>query len=100
MTYVDVTVVRQLHGLAPDRLVLKQLGGRVGSIGLFVAGQASFAVGEDAVLLLATSPRDGTLHTAGLGRGKLPADEATVAQVQAALAATPAERRALCRGAR
>ena len=90
VTYVDVTVVRRLHGLAPDRLVLKQLGGQVGAIGLYVAGQARFTAGEDAVLLLATSPRDGTLHTAGFGRGKLPADEATVAQVQTALAAAPA----------
>ena len=86
VTDVEVAVSRRLRGQAPDRLVLKQLGGRVGEIGLFIAGQASFTVGEDALLLLAVDPRDGTLHTAGLGRGKLDADAATVAAVESALA--------------
>ena len=88
VTYVEVEVTRSLRGTnVPTRLVLKQLGGRVGAIGLQVAGQATFTPGEEAVLLLAISPRDGSLHTAGLGRGKLPADAATVALVEAALPA-------------
>lgn len=87
---VEVDVILRLRGArVPDRLVLRQLGGRVGQIGLFIADQASFQFGEEALLLLAVSPRDGTLHTAGLGRGKLAADDATVARVRAALAAVP-----------
>ncbi len=88
VTYVDVQVSTRLRGdNVPDRLVLKQLGGQVGAIGLRIADQAAFVPGETALLLLATSPRDGTLHTAGLGRGKLPADAATIARVDAVLPA-------------
>ena len=86
VTDVEVAVSRRLRGQAPERLMLKQLGGRVGEIGLFIAAQASFTVGEEALLLLTVDPRDGTLHTAGLGRGKLDADAATVAAVESALA--------------
>jgi hypothetical protein len=89
VTYVDIAVTARLRGEGvPDRLVLKQLGGQVGTIGLRIADQAVFAPGETALLLLAISPRDGTLHTAGLGRGKLAADAATIARVAAALPAT------------
>ncbi len=79
VTYVDVAVTRRVRGAVPDRLVLKQLGGAVGGLGLFVAGQARFVPGDEALLLLAVSPRDGTLHTAGLDRGKQPIDEAMIA---------------------
>jgi hypothetical protein len=89
VTYVELAVTGRLRGDAvPDRLVLKQLGGRVGDIGLHIADQARFTVGETALLLLAISPRDGTLHTASLGRGKLPADAATIARVDAELPTT------------
>ncbi|MGD9903856.1 MAG: matrixin family metalloprotease [Vicinamibacterales bacterium] len=90
VTYVEVAVSRHLRGAVPDRVVLKQLGGEVGGIGLFVAGQARFVPGEETVLLLAVSPRDGTLHTAGLGRGKQPLNAATLAAVAAMPAADPA----------
>jgi hypothetical protein len=100
VTYVDVAIARQVRGRPiGNRIVLKQLGGRVGAIGLYIADQAQFSLGEEALLLLTVSPRDGTLHTAGLGRGKLPADAATVALVESApavfdpppFAAVPAE---------
>ena len=92
VTYVDIAVDRYIRGPGTaERLVLKQLGGRVGSIGLYIPDQARFAVGERALLLLAVNPRDGSLHTAGLGRGKLPADADAIAQVESApLAADPA----------
>jgi hypothetical protein len=83
VTYVDVAVDRRLRGAVPDRIVLKQIGGEVGGLGLFVAGQARFTPGEGALLLLAVSPRDGTLHTAGLGRGKLAVDDTLVDAVLA-----------------
>ena len=85
VTYVDIAVDRYIRGSGTaERLVLKQLGGRVGSIGLYIPEQARFEVGERALLLLAVSPRDGSLHTAGLGRGKLPADADAIAQVESA----------------
>jgi hypothetical protein len=89
VTYVEIAVTDRVRGQGvPDRVVLKQLGGRVGDIGLHIADQARFAPGETALLLLAISPRDGTLHTASLGRGKLPADAATVRRVDAELPTT------------
>jgi hypothetical protein len=89
VTYVELAVTGRLRGNdVPDRLVLKQLGGRVGEIGLHIADQARFTPGETALLLLAISPRDGTLHTASLSRGKLSADAATIARVDAELPVT------------
>jgi hypothetical protein len=82
VTYVDIQVGRWLRGGGGSRLVLKQLGGQVGAVGLHIADQAQFTLGEDALLLLTVSPRDGSLHTAGLGRGKLAADAAAIALVE------------------
>lgn len=68
--YVTVHVSDRLGGRSvPESIVLKQLGGRVGAIGLHIEGQAAFAAGEDVVLFLAARPRDRTLHTVGLARG-------------------------------
>ena len=70
-TYVTIDVSRVLLGSGvPSRLVLKQLGGEIGGIGLWIAGQAAFAANEDVLLELAARPSDGTLFTAGLARGK------------------------------
>ncbi len=83
-TYVTLDVSRVVLGSGvPARLVLKQLGGETGGIGLWVAGQASFAVGEDVLLELAARPSDGTLSTAGLARGKwqVERDEVTGAEI-------------------
>lgn len=69
-TYVTIDVTRVVLGSGvPARLVLKQLGGESGGIGLWVAGQATFTANEEVVLDLAARP-DGSLSTAGLGRGK------------------------------
>jgi len=50
--------------------VLKQLGGRIGTTALDVAGQPTFAVGEDVVLFLEVRPRDRTLAVTGQWQGK------------------------------
>lgn len=79
-TYVTVDVTRVVLGSGvPARLVLKQLGGETGGIGLWVAGQAAFTANEDVLLDLAARPADGSLFTAGLARGKwrVEADAAT-----------------------
>lgn len=88
VTYVDLQVTRALRGGAvPDRIVLKQLGGEVRGIGLLVAGQARFRRGEEALLALGVSPRDGTLHTYGLGAGKR---DVTAAAIDDAMAGADA----------
>lgn len=70
-TYVTIDVTRVVLGSGvPARLVVKQLGGESGGIGLWIAGQATFAADEDVLLELVARPTDGTLLTAGLGHGK------------------------------
>lgn len=69
-TYVTIDVTRVVLGSGvPSRLVVKQLGGESGGIGLWIAGQATFAADEDVLLELVARP-DGTLLTEGLGHGK------------------------------
>ncbi len=70
-TYVTIDVTRVVLGSGvPARIVVKQLGGERGGIGLWIAGQAAFAADEDVLLELVARPADGTLLTAGLGHGK------------------------------
>ncbi len=69
-TYVTVSVAEVLKGAAPTTLVVKQLGGVLPDLGLYIAGQARFTIGEDVLLFLAVRPRDGTLYTVGLSEGK------------------------------
>lgn len=70
-TYVHLSVDRVLKGVVPQpQIVVKQLGGRVGGVGLHVADQAAFTVGETALLFLEVRPRDGTLYTSALWQGK------------------------------
>lgn len=69
-SYVTIDVTRVVLGSGvPSRLVVKQLGGESGGIGLWIAGQATFAADEDVLLELVARP-DGTLLTEGLGHGK------------------------------
>lgn len=71
VTYVALDVIQQLRGTPlPARVVLKQLGGEVEGLGLWIADQATFRAGEDTLLYLSAAA-DSTLHTAGLARGKL-----------------------------
>ena len=70
-TYVTIDVTRVVLGSGvPARIVVKQLGGENGGIGLWIAGQAAFAADEDVLLELEARPSDGTLLTVGLGHGK------------------------------
>lgn len=87
VTYVEVEVLENFGAsAAPARLVLKQLGGRVGGVGLWIAGQAAFYPGETALLYLSVNRADATLETTGLARGKLPATAEALAAVRAAAA--------------
>src|SRR5262245_44609180 len=70
-TYVSVDVSEVIKGrLRTGRVVIKQLGGAAGPIGLEVFDQASFASGEEVLLFLERRPRDRTLYTAALAQGK------------------------------
>lgn len=70
-TFVTLDVVRSwgLPG-TPARVVVKQLGGIVGTTALVIGGQAKFAVGEEVLIFLDVRPRDRTLSVSGLEQGK------------------------------
>lgn len=72
-TYATIAVSDVLKGdLRDTSIVVKQLGGTLPTLGLYIADQAVFTPGEDVLLFLAVRPRDGTLYTVGLSRGKWP----------------------------
>ena len=88
VTYVALDVIEDLGGAGlSGRLVLKQLGGEVGGIGLWIADQARFRVGEEALLYLSISASDRTLHTTALDRGKRTPTADALAEARAATAA-------------
>jgi hypothetical protein len=69
-TYVTIEVDEVFKGAVGDRIVVKQLGGTVGAVGLVVADQPTFAIGEQVLLYLEARPRDGSLYTSALWQGK------------------------------
>ncbi len=88
-TYVALDVASVLLGAdVPPRLVLKQIGGEAGGVGLWLPEQAAFRVGED-VLVAITAGADRALHTVGLGRGKWTHDASIAAAVERDLASRP-----------
>jgi len=88
VTYVELEVLEDLGGAGvPARLVLKQLGGEVNGLGLWIADQATFRAGEDALLYLSIGRSDRTLHTTALDRGKLAPTPDALAAARAATAA-------------
>lgn len=84
VTHVAVDVIERVRGpLLPARIVLEQLGGEVGGIGLWIADEASFREGEEALLFLGVSRRNGTLHTFEQGRGKRRIDRGLIEAMRA-----------------
>lgn len=89
VTYVELDVLEDLGGAdVPARLVLKQLGGEVEGLGLWIGDQASFRTGEEALLYLSISRADRTLHTTALDRGKVTPSPDALTTARAAARAT------------
>lgn len=87
-TYVHVDVDEVLRGsVGSSRVIVKQLGGEAGEIGLAVADQPTFATGEDVLLFLEARPRDGSLYTSAMWQGKWGVE--TVGGVRTAVRAEP-----------
>lgn len=72
-TYATIEVTELLKGeLTTSTIVVKQLGGTLPTIGLYISDQAVLSPGEQALFFLAVRPRDGTLTTTALSRGRWP----------------------------
>jgi hypothetical protein len=70
LTYTTFQVQRTLKGQAPPMVIVKQLGGRVGSMVQKVVGVRHLQPGEQAVLFLRPGDlNDGTLVITGLMQG-------------------------------
>lgn len=70
-TYVTLDVTDVIKGAVRDRsITIKQLGGKLGSSALVIAGQPTFATDEDVIVFLEIRPRDHTLSTTALWQGK------------------------------
>lgn len=90
-TYVTVDVWQSWgYAEVPWRVVLKQLGGRIGDRELQIGGQATFAPGEEVFAFLEVRPRDGTLYVAGFEQGKWTVQDSTAAGMPAVLRETHA----------
>ena len=70
-TYITVRVVEGLKGSRKgETIVVRQLGGQVGSIASVVPGTASFRNGEEVVLFLSQNDKTGHPWVVGLQQGK------------------------------
>ena len=71
-TYVSYDVEETLKGgLRDQQIVVKSLGGTVGSITQMMVGGPTFEVGERALLFLTASDEPATFRIQGLRQGKL-----------------------------
>jgi hypothetical protein len=67
-TSTHVDVLEMVKGQPERQIVVKQLGGVVGNLGMKVAGQASFEVGEEVVLFV--KPGINALEVIGMAQGR------------------------------
>ena len=68
-TYASVRVDDPLKGQRRRALLIRQLGGRVGSLRMTVAGMPEFAAGERVIVFLKDSG-NGTYHVVGMNQGR------------------------------
>ena len=70
-TYITLQVDEVIKGrLIGSRIVIKELGGVVGNLGLAVGDSAVYSPGEEVMTFLARRPRDDTWQTNGDWQGK------------------------------
>jgi hypothetical protein len=74
VTDVTLRVAQSLRGdiKAGGTLTATHLGGSVGDIGLSVPGEATFAIGQSAVVFLRRTPQSNDLSVVGMSQGVLP----------------------------
>jgi hypothetical protein len=70
VTYTRLSVVENVAGKKRSELWVRTLGGTVDRIGQYVAGEASFTIGERSVVFLADM--DGVPVVTGLAQGHFP----------------------------
>src|SRR5690606_26012643 len=75
VTYTSLALEDGIYGEAKASLRVRTLGGVVGKVGQQVSGEASFRIGERAVVFLSAT-RSGTLVVAGAAQGHFPVREA------------------------
>ncbi len=95
-TYITIDVTSVIKGAVPARqIVIKQLGGRVGHLTLWVPDQPAFARDEEVMLFLDVRPRDRTLYTTAQGKWSGPVDAAALAHIRAWSAEQPGDARGI-----
>ena len=67
-TYTDLEVIESVKGASPDRVTVKQLGGKVGEEALEVAGTPALKPGEEVVLFLVRWNDAYWIHSIVLGK--------------------------------
>ncbi len=68
-TYVLLRVHDQLKGNLSSTMLIRQLGGKVGSMRLSIVGMPAFSKGEEVIVFLKRTPEQ-TYQVVGLGQGK------------------------------
>jgi len=70
-TYTRVLIGQNLRGTGPEEVTIVQIGGRLGLQSIEVPGDASFRVGETAVVFMRCRLAPDRCHLVAMGAGKL-----------------------------
>jgi hypothetical protein len=68
-TYASVRVDDPMKGERRRTVLIRQLGGKVGALNLYIAGMPKFIPGDEVILFL-KDQQDGTFQVLGLNQGK------------------------------
>jgi hypothetical protein len=80
-TYVSVNVGDPMKGERKRSVLIRQLGGKVGSMNVTVSGMPRFSKGEEVIVFL-KDQKDGTFQVLGMNQGKYEvADDFAVSNV-------------------
>jgi hypothetical protein len=67
-TYTSLKVNEYIKGKGPEKIVIRQIGGKVGEIEVFVPGNARFDLGEEVFLFLEKGSK--YYYVMGMAQGK------------------------------